>query len=181
MTKKIIEIPLGEGGKGLARSYTILKTIMGDLYIVAENNLLVRIYIGKDSFVKGEGEEILQSNGENEVLQQTRQQLKEYFLKKRQHFDLPMAVSGTPFQQSVWEALMEIPYGETKSYADIAERIHHPKAVRAVGQANKANRLPIVIPCHRVIGKNKQLTGYAGKQVHLKEKLLILEGIIPSE
>uniref|UniRef100_UPI0027E204A2 methylated-DNA--[protein]-cysteine S-methyltransferase n=1 Tax=Alicyclobacillus tolerans TaxID=90970 RepID=UPI0027E204A2 len=102
-------------------------------------------------------------------------QLGEYFRGERTRFDLPLVVQGTAFQRAVWKALEQIPYGETRSYQDIARQIGRDKAVRAVGQANRANPIPIVIPCHRVIGANGQLTGYAGSKVHLKAALLSLE------
>lgn len=105
---------------------------------------------------------------------QTLEQLKEYFLGKRHDFNLPLRPLGTPFQLSVWEELKKIPYGVTCSYGDIAERLGNPKAQRAVGMANHNNPLGIIVPCHRVIGKNGDLTGYAGG-VHLKEHLLTLE------
>lgn len=89
-------------------------------------------------------------------------QLSEYFSGHRRDFTLPLAPHGTPFQQRVWSALCEIPYGETRSYADLANAIGNPKAVRAVGLANSKNPVSICIPCHRVIGKNGALTGYAG-------------------
>jgi methylated-DNA-[protein]-cysteine S-methyltransferase len=105
-------------------------------------------------------------------------QLTEYFTGKRRQFDIPLATIGTEFQKSVWQQLSMIPFGETRSYRDIAESIGKPKAVRAIGQANKANRFPIIIPCHRVIGSNQTLTGYAGSRVDLKETLLRLEGVL---
>jgi methylated-DNA-[protein]-cysteine S-methyltransferase len=102
-------------------------------------------------------------------------QVAEYLDGKRRSFDIPMVLRGTPFQQGVWTALLNIPYGTTQSYRDIAIAIDNPKGVRAVGQANRANHLPIVIPCHRVIGASGALTGYAGSKVHLKAALLELE------
>ena len=101
-------------------------------------------------------------------------QLEAYFAGERQHFDLPLAASGTPFQTSVWNALREIPYGRTCSYRDIAERIGTPKAVRAVGLANGRNPISIIVPCHRVIGSNGLLTGYGGG-IDNKRILLDLE------
>lgn len=89
-------------------------------------------------------------------------QLRAYFAGELQTFDLPLNATGSGFQKRVWEALIEIPYGETVSYKAIAERIHSPKAVRAVGLANGRNPLSIVVPCHRVIGANGKLTGYGG-------------------
>ena len=85
-----------------------------------------------------------------------------YFQGKRKSFSLPLLVQGTPFQERVWKALLGIPYGETQSYGDIAEKIGHKNAFRAVGNANHRNRIAIIIPCHRVIGSDGSLTGYAG-------------------
>lgn len=101
-------------------------------------------------------------------------QLDEYFSGKRTQFDLPLAPKGTTFQQQVWHALTQIPYGETKSYAWLAKHINNEKAVRAVGTANGANPIALIIPCHRVIGSNGKLTGYAGG-LGLKAKLLMHE------
>jgi methylated-DNA-[protein]-cysteine S-methyltransferase len=103
-----------------------------------------------------------------------RQQLTEYFAGERREFDLPLKLSGTEFQLSVLHALQRIPYGETTSYSDIAERIGRPKAVRAVGAANGRNPIPIIVPCHRVIGSHGDLTGFGGG-LDTKEALLRLE------
>ena len=103
-----------------------------------------------------------------------RQQLTEYFAGARREFDLPLKLSGTEFQLSVLHALQQIPYGETTSYSDIAERIGRPKAVRAVGAANGRNPIPIIVPCHRVIGSDGDLTGFGGG-LDTKEALLRLE------
>jgi methylated-DNA-[protein]-cysteine S-methyltransferase len=101
-------------------------------------------------------------------------QLKEYFSGRRTDFDLPLAPQGTEFQRDVWRRLQEIPYGETISYGELAKRIGNPKASRAVGAANGSNPIPIVIPCHRVIGSNGKLTGFGGG-LPTKEALLALE------
>lgn len=102
------------------------------------------------------------------------QELEEYFSGKRKVFDLPLSYHGTPFQVAVWEELRRIPYGETRNYGQIASAIGNPKAARAVGMANNRNQLMIVVPCHRVIGKDGKLVGYAGG-LDTKEKLLALE------
>lgn len=106
-------------------------------------------------------------------------QLEEFLAGKRRTFDLPYQFeSGTPFQQEVWQALTEIPYGKTCSYQAIAEKIQRPKAVRAIGQANRNNPLPILVPCHRVIGKSGKLVGYSGSSeagLRVKEQLLTIE------
>jgi methylated-DNA-[protein]-cysteine S-methyltransferase len=101
-------------------------------------------------------------------------QLHSYFAGELQEFDLPLAPEGTPFQLNVWKRICEIPYGETISYGELARRIGNPNASRAVGLANGSNPIPIVIPCHRVIGSNGKLTGYGGG-LPIKEKLLALE------
>ena len=106
-------------------------------------------------------------------------QLAEYFQGQRQEFSLPLAPQGTPFQQRVWSALQTIPYGQTRSYGEIARQVNSPKGARAVGMANHRNPIAVFIPCHRVVGQNGALTGYAGG-LWRKEKLLELEkGRIP--
>lgn len=102
-------------------------------------------------------------------------QITEYFSGKRQTFDVELAPRGTPFQLAVWNALLEVPYGDTISYAELARRIGKPAAVRAVGAANGANPIPVIIPCHRVIGSNGTLTGYGGG-IERKQWLLAHEG-----
>lgn len=106
------------------------------------------------------------------------EQLREYFAGARRDFDLPLRPTGTPFQLSVWAELRRIPFGTTISYAELARRIGNPRAVRAVGLANGANPLAIVIPCHRVIGADGRLVGYGGG-LGIKEQLLALEGARP--
>lgn len=109
-------------------------------------------------------------------------ELMEYALGERTTFTVPLApTAGTPFQQRVWAALREIPYGETRTYAEIAAAAGNPRAVRAVGQANRANPVAVIIPCHRVIGARGDLVGYDGKRVHIKARLLALEGALPGE
>lgn len=111
---------------------------------------------------------------ETPVLKQAKQQVLAYFAGDLQQFDLPLAPQGTPFQERVWQALQQIDYGTTCSYADIAQQLNQPKAVRAVGAAVGKNPLSIIIPCHRVLGSQKQLTGYAGG-LERKKWLLNLE------
>ena len=106
------------------------------------------------------------------ILLKTEQQLNEYFAGKRTRFELELDFTGTEFQKEVWAALLEIPFGETRSYGEIARRIGRPKAVRAVGAANGRNPISIVAPCHRVIGASGKLTGFAGG---LDNKLLLLK------
>ena len=109
------------------------------------------------------------------LLDDAARQLAEYFDGRRRVFDLPLAPDGTPFQREVWLALREIPYGQTRSYKQIAAAVGRPQACRAVGMANNRNPLPIVVPCHRVVGASGALTGYAGG-LEIKSKLLQLEG-----
>lgn len=101
-------------------------------------------------------------------------QLTEYFAEERSQFDLPLAPAGTPFQQKVWAELCRIPFGETITYGELAQRIGQPTAARAVGAANGKNPLPVIVPCHRVIGSSGTLTGYAGG-IEIKAALLTIE------
>ncbi|MBU3143649.1 methylated-DNA--[protein]-cysteine S-methyltransferase [Clostridium sp. CF012] len=103
-------------------------------------------------------------------------QLDEYFKGKRKNFNIPLSIEGTQFRKKVWTALQDIPYGETRNYLQVAESIGNPKAVRAVGQANRFNQLPIIIPCHRVIGKSGNLIGFAGNRTPTQKLLLHIEG-----
>lgn len=106
-----------------------------------------------------------------------RQELAAYFAGTLRQFTTPLALRGTPFQQQVWRALLLVPYGRTASYSDLAKKIKNPLAVRAVAMANARNPLPIIVPCHRIIGKDGKLTGYSGGGLGRKASLLQLEGI----
>lgn len=116
--------------------------------------------------------------GSHPLLQRAEKQLREYFAGRRRSFDLPLAPQGTPFQREVWQALASIPYGKTSSYGELAARVGKPSASRAVGAANGRNPLPIVLPCHRVIGADGSLTGFGGG-LPAKQFLLRLEGALP--
>lgn len=110
---------------------------------------------------------------------EARRQLAQYFAGERREFDLPLAPEGTPFERAVWKELEKIPFGETRTYGEIAETLGRPGAARAVGRANGANPIPIVVPCHRVIGADGSLTGFGGG-LDVKSRLLELEGgILP--
>lgn len=113
---------------------------------------------------------------ENELLKKTRIQLDEYFNGQRKDFDIPLLTVGSEFQKSVWDALMNVPYGKTSTYLSLAKSIGNEKAVRAVANANGANSMSIIIPCHRIIGSSGELVGYGGGLV-VKKKLLKLEGV----
>lgn len=116
-------------------------------------------------------------NKSNSIIEQTQSQLDEYFKGKRNEFDLPIKADGTDFQQTVWQTLRKIPFGETWNYGQLAQAIGNKNASRAVGAANGKNPISIIVPCHRVIGANGTLTGYAGG-LTIKEWLLTHEGII---
>lgn len=117
------------------------------------------------------------SHSTNDVLEASKKQLTEYLLKQRVTFDLPISAEGTEFQKNVWQTLMKIPYGETWNYGQLAQAIGNKNASRAVGAANGKNPISIIVPCHRVIGANGTLTGYAGG-LKAKEWLLKHEGIL---
>ncbi|MCB1691976.1 MAG: methylated-DNA--[protein]-cysteine S-methyltransferase [Pseudomonadales bacterium] len=151
--------------------YRHLATPIGDLLVAGDDDGLRIIGFpqGKGR-IEPEADWVRDDNAFDDV----ETQLGEYFAGKRKHFELKLAPSGTDFQLAVLDALQQIPYGETCSYSDIATRIGKPKAVRAVGAANGRNPLPIVIPCHRVIGANGSLTGFGGG-IDTKRFLLELE------
>lgn len=114
---------------------------------------------------------------DKELCKEVISQLEEYFKGKRKNFNLPLSIGGTEFRKKVWKSLSDIPYGEVRSYLQIAESIGNPKSVRAVGQANKFNDLPIIIPCHRVTGKGGKLVGFAGNRTPTQKLLLEIEGV----
>ncbi|WP_078084051.1 methylated-DNA--[protein]-cysteine S-methyltransferase [Microbulbifer mangrovi] len=155
--------------------YEIYPSVFGEIGIAASEAGLVGIDLqgGKRPLPVKEGWQ----RGANRWTDAAAEQLLAYFAGERQAFDLPLDASGTPFQQSVWRALCAIPFGETRSYRELAEAIGNPKAVRAVARANGANPLSIVVPCHRVIGADGTLTGYAGG-LEMKARLLALEGVL---
>ncbi|RID88127.1 methylated-DNA--[protein]-cysteine S-methyltransferase [Mesobacillus zeae] len=154
----------------------MFETEIGILYIVSENKRINAVHIGEEDFLQHEDIAAIAEDRADPLLAEAKKQMMEYFRGERQIFKLPLEQKGTDFQMDIWSQLQQIPYGQTKSYQDIAVLADRPKAVRAVGQANKANKLPVIVPCHRVIGKNSSLTGYAGTRTDIKDKLLTLEG-----
>ena len=144
------------------------QTAIGKIAIEENGKAITRVYFPNDEIPRDITVE------ETRLLKEAGKQLKAYLSGDIQKFTIPLEYEGTEFMQLVWKALGEIPYGETRCYQDIAEFIDNPKAVRAVGLANNRNPLPIFIPCHRVIGKNGKLTGYAGG-LEVKDYLLSLE------
>ncbi|EAC4200794.1 methylated-DNA--[protein]-cysteine S-methyltransferase [Listeria monocytogenes] len=144
---------------------------VGDLFITIDEKWIRNI-----SYDEPKNWELLEGTIiEKELFQALIIQLDDYFEGKREHFDLPVLLKGTDFQQKVWQALSEIPYGVVVSYKDIAISAGSPKAVQAVGQANRANPIPIIIPCHRCVKSNGELGGYNGADVDKKQYLLALE------
>ncbi len=149
----------------------VLKSPIGLLRICEENNRIIRLYLQEEAIEPAPDRENLQHS---ELLEEACRQLNAYFQGRRRKFDLPIGGAGTAFQQRVWEQLRSIPYGETRSYADIAAAIGNPRAVRAVGQANHKNPILILTPCHRVIHKNGDIAGF-GCGTEVKRYLLELE------
>lgn len=145
--------------------YGVLETPIGPLWVGATDNAVVEVEFFDDP----------RPVSETPLVQRALAQLRDYFTGERREFDLPLGASGTAFQQQVWRALCTIPYGRTASYRHIADAIGNPKAVRAVGAANGRNPLAIVVPCHRIIGADGSLTGYAGG-LERKQWLLAHEG-----
>ncbi|HAL66429.1 MAG TPA: cysteine methyltransferase [Pseudomonas sp.] len=154
--------------------YTLMPSPVGTLTLVSQDQRLIavlweqerenRVRLGP-----------LQRDDRCPVLIETAHQLSEYFAGKRQRFDMALAFTGTAFQRQVWDALLSIPFGETRTYGQIAQQIGNPSAVRAVGAANGRNPISIIAPCHRVIGASGGLTGFAGG-LAAKQLLLALEG-----
>ena len=143
----------------------IIETPIGKMYIAEENDKIIEVNLDKDNYYQEKDTEILNLAGK---------QLSEYFNGNRKNFDLPIYLKGTEFQKKVWQELLKIPYGEVRTYGEIAKNIGNPKASRAVGMANHNNPLLILIPCHRVIGVKNRLVGY-GLGLDKKKYLLDLE------
>ncbi len=152
--------------------YAHMSSPVGALCIAATESGLARVEFDRGDFPPDDGNSWTESQERTAVY---RRQLEEYFARARKQFDFPLDLVGTEFEKRCWRALRDIPYGETRSYAQIARAIGNPKATRAVGLANGKNPVAIVVPCHRVIGANGDLTGYGGG-LEIKRKLLQLEG-----
>jgi methylated-DNA-[protein]-cysteine S-methyltransferase len=153
--------------------YTFAETPIGAILIAGDGEAIVEIHFAganpRPDWIR-----------DDDALREAANQLHAYFAGERSGFDLRLAPRGTDFQQSVWSALQQIPYGETTTYSTIAERIGRPAAIRAVGAANGANPIPIVIPCHRVIGANGSMTGFGGG-IDVKRRLLALEARVAGQ
>jgi methylated-DNA-[protein]-cysteine S-methyltransferase len=154
---------------------------VGELLLTAKDGMLTGIYFEQSRHGPGDASSWVHAAGhagpEVDVLSATRAQLSEYFAGERTTFTVPLAARGTPFQERVWGALRDIRFGETISYAELARRVESPKAVRAVGAANGRNPLPLIVPCHRVIGADGSLTGFGGG-IERKQWLLQHEGAL---
>ena len=151
--------------------YTSFNSPLGKMTIQANDDGLMGAWFETQTT---QPQELGKKDPKHPILILTIKQLQEYFSHRREMFQLPLAAKGTEFQQQVWQALKTIPYGETWSYQQLAEAIGNPKAVRAVGLANGKNPISVIVPCHRVIGKKGNLTGYAGG-LDRKAALLKLE------
>ncbi|MEF9957224.1 MAG: methylated-DNA--[protein]-cysteine S-methyltransferase [Acinetobacter sp.] len=153
--------------------YMYMDSPVGALKLVAHDHALVAVMWDNENHKRVRLAELVE-NQQHPMLHQVKQQLEQYFAGERQQFDLPLDFQGTAFQQQVWQALLEIPYGETRSYKQIAVQLGNEKAVRAVGAANGKNPISIIAPCHRVIGSGGALVGFAGG-LDKKQILLSLE------
>ena len=154
-----------------AMFYTEMESPVGGLRLVGDGEKLRQVW-----FLEGRSGKGTQKDWEKneKAFREAKAQLRAYFAGERKQFDLPLEMEGTEFQLSVWRELQRIPYGETISYLELARRIGNPKAVRAVGLANGQNPIPIIVPCHRVMGSDGSLTGFGGGMEN-KRKLLELE------
>lgn len=152
--------------------FCLFDTPVGQMALAGEGDAISRLYLPGLPLPR-------LASRETPLLARGREELLEYLAGARRDFDLPLAPQGTPFQQRVWAVLREIPYGQTRSYRELALAAGSPRGYRAVGMANHRNPIPILIPCHRAVGADGSLTGYAGG-LELKRKLLELEGVLSS-
>ena len=150
-------------------TYALYDSPLGPLTLVAHDGAVAGLYMTEHRHMP-----VVEGPRDDTVLPDLQEQLTAYFAGRLDTFDVRLAVTGTPFQQRVWAALAEIPYGQTWSYSELAEHVGTPRAVRAVGLANGKNPVSIVVPCHRVVGKGGSLTGYGGGLTR-KQQLLDLE------
>ena len=156
--------------------YDSFNSPIGLIHVVVDEIGVKKVELFEEDWIeyKNKHETILK---DKEICKEIISQLEDYFKGKRKYFDIPLSIDGTEFRKKVWKALRDIPYGEVRCYLQIAEAIGNPKSIRAVGQANKFNNLPIIIPCHRVIGKSGKLVGFAGNRTPTQKILLEIEGV----
>lgn len=153
-------------------NYKKINSPIGKITLIANDKALVALYVNDESMPKLKSALL---NNDSEILMKAEVQLKEYFKGARKKFDLPLSPEGTDFQNKAWQALCKIPYGKVWSYGEQAAYLKNPKGQRAVGGANGKNPIPVIIPCHRVIGSTGKLTGFSGG-MEMKIFLLKLEG-----
>jgi len=159
----------------MSLAYKIMNSPVGKLKLVASDKGLVAVLWENDEPMRVRlGEQAERER--HPILVQAERQLGEYFAGKRRSFSVPIDLRGTPFQRNVWDALLAIPFGETRTYGDLARQLGNAQASRAVGAATGKNPISIIVPCHRVIGSTGNLTGFAGG-LETKERLLTLEGV----
>ncbi|MDQ6700251.1 MAG: methylated-DNA--[protein]-cysteine S-methyltransferase [Acidobacteriota bacterium] len=158
-----------------SRLYTKIESPIGELLLTADAHGLTGLFMNAKARIPDES-----SRREDTVLHEAKRQIDAYFSGRLKVFDLPIVFTGTPFQNDVWNALRDIPFGETMSYGSLARRVGRPAASRAVGAANGRNPISIVVPCHRVIGADGSLTGYGGG-MDRKRWLLHHEGVLTAE
>ena len=157
----------------MSLAYKTMESPVGKLKLVASDEGLVAVLWQNDRPSRVRLGELVEDN-QHPILLKAERQLREYFAGKRKEFEIPLDMRGTTFQKNVWEALLAIPFGETRSYGQLAKQLGNPNATRAVGAANGRNPLSIIVPCHRVIGSTGKLTGFGGG-IATKEHLLNLE------
>jgi methylated-DNA-[protein]-cysteine S-methyltransferase len=157
----------------MSLAYKMIDSPVGALKLVASDHGLVAVLWQNDKPSRVRLEELVEDST-HPILLKAERQLEEYFAGKRKTFSVPLEMRGTPFQKHVWEALLGIPFGETRSYGQLAKQLGNARAMRAVGAANGRNPISIVVPCHRVIGSSGKLTGFAGG-LETKAQLLSLE------
>jgi methylated-DNA-[protein]-cysteine S-methyltransferase len=162
------------------KRYTVIHTPLGELWIAGNEQGLTNVSFPSQRGLSAAHQWSADWVYEPQAFAEARRQLTGYLAGDLQVFDLPLAAEGTAFRKQVWAALCNVPWGATASYGQIAKAIGRPSASRAVGAANGANPLPIIVPCHRIIGSSGQLTGYAGG-LHIKQYLLELEGVLPQQ
>ena len=158
-------------------TYDVIQSPIGRLILASDGVALVGVWMANASPTDATWS---RHKGDDDILAQTREELDEYFDGRRRTFDVPLAPNGTDFQRSVWTALTKIPFGTTVSYGDLARQLGKEAAVRAVGAANGRNPIPVIVPCHRVIGSDGSLTGFGGG-LPRKKWLLQHEKALPGE